>query len=89
MNETTKTYKCGNCFARKELDHSGHGGPICPNCKVEEMTAMSWSECPKCQNDEFKLFQRAQGESITGADPTAICLNCGRSGQVDDDGIWW
>lgn len=82
-------YKCRNCRHREELDHSGMDNPMCPDCRVEQMTEMQFSECSACGGREFRVLQRAQGESITGAEPTAICTDCGRTGEIDDDGVWW
>ena len=81
-------YKCSNCMSERTLDHHGHDGPICPDCSVETMTEMTTVECWECGSNSFSIRQRAQGESITGADPTLECHNCGWTARVDDDGIW-
>lgn len=85
-------YKCGNCrsfIAENDVKSTNYGNPMCPNCNVETLTEMDTANCPDCENASFKIIQRAVGESITGAEPSAICRECGRTGEVDDDGIWW
>lgn len=85
-------YKCSNCRAvvgEEATEDTAHGNPLCPECNVEELTEVTKASCPNCFAQEFEVTQRAQGESITGADPHVGCVECGRRGELDDSGVWW
>jgi RecJ-like exonuclease len=88
MKLETTHYKCGNCRAKRELDHEGHDSPICPECKVNRMTEMVIAKCPECDGTDWTIEQPAPGESMA-ADPDAVCQECENRARVDSDGLWW
>lgn len=79
-------WKCPNC-RNVETEAPDSPQDICPDCSVEKMSEMDPVECPSCGGTEFALIRESDG--ITGPDPTATCVSCGRSGEVDDSGVWW
>jgi len=89
MSDNTTRFKCDNCGTKRELDHEGIDGSLCPECGIERMTEMDTAECRDCDSTQFKIFQRAPGESITGAQATAQCVACGATANLDEDGLWW
>lgn len=79
-------WKCPNCRnVEEELADDNHH-EICPNCRVESMDEMEQTTCPDCGGSKFDILQPT---GFAGSDPTATCLGCGRTAQVDDEGLWW
>ena len=83
------TFQCRNCRHVVQQEHDGYENPMCPNCRVERLTEMVLTECRGCDSKRFYISQPAPGESISGAEPAAICLECGEQGRIDDSGVWW
>lgn len=86
----TSRYVCSNCRHSIETDHDGHGGPMCPECRVQEMTEFRQPECGGCGSTAFTIYDRAAGHG-TGprCEPQIECIDCGWIGRIDDDGVWY
>lgn len=84
----TETYICANCREKQHLAHNGMDAPVCPECKVEEMTEMRRPECGDCDSTTFQLYDAPSGGVNTPA-PMLECIECGWTGRVDGDGVWY
>ncbi len=62
---------------------------MCPNCGITKLTEMDTCACPECSCETFEIIQPAAGQRMTGSEPTARCTDCGHTGTIDADGVWW
>ena len=77
-------WKCGNC---RNIETEAPDSPqdLCPDCRVEKMEEMEQEKCPSCENTTFRI---SSGGGFT-TQPSAVCTGCGRTAEVDEDGLWW
>jgi hypothetical protein len=84
----TETYICGNCREKQTLEHNNMDAPMCPECKVEQMTEMRRPECGNCDSTTFQLYDPKKARVGSPA-PMLECTDCGWTGRVDEDGVWY
>lgn len=82
----SSNWKCGNC-RHTQPDAPDNHHDTCPECEVEQMTEMEQEKCPNCRETEFEISSNRGGGFQP--QPTVECSSCGRTGEIDEDGVWW
>jgi DNA-directed RNA polymerase subunit RPC12/RpoP len=87
--EAAERYKCSNCFAVTTGNDINPEVDSCPDCKLPNLHEVEAESCPDCGSTEFEMIEQTPPRKVSGPEPTLRCVDCGRSGEIDEDGVWW